>query len=250
MTPIPKLLAFDLDGTLAESKQPLTLEMGVLLSQVLSRMPVAILSGAAFAQYKEQFFPAFPSNTHFKNLYIFPDNAAQCYVFKDDVWQVQYDHKFTEVEKARIMSTLADALAETKINDSILHLWGPQIEDRGAQITFSALGQHAPTKEKEVWDPHHEKRQPLYTLLMERLPDFSVGLNATTSIDITRHGITKAYGVCQLSELTGIPLSHMLYVGDALGLGGNDAVVIQTGIPTHQVSGPEETRDLLKEFLL
>ena len=249
MTPQPKLVAFDLDGTLAQSKQPLSSEMGELLAQLLKKMPVAVMSGAAFAQYKEQFFPAFPEETDFKNLFIFPDNAAQCYVFKGGARHTQYDQKFTQAQSEEIMEALAEGLAETKINETVPQMWGPQIEDRGAQITFSALGQHAPVEEKEKWDPEREKRKPLYDFLVEHLPDFSVGLNATTSIDITQKGITKAYGVCQLSDLTTIPISEMLYVGDALNPGGNDAVVIETGIPTHRVSDPEETRKIVEEIV-
>jgi phosphomannomutase len=32
-------------------------------------------------------------------------------------------------------------------------VWGELIEDRGSQITFSAIGQQAPLEEKKRWDP-------------------------------------------------------------------------------------------------
>ena len=41
----------------------------------------------------------------------------------------------------------------------------------------------------------------------------------------------------------------MLYVGDALDEGGNDAVVKETGVQTHAVFGPEETAGLINTFL-
>lgn len=247
----PKLMAFDLDGTLAESKQPLDSGIGALLGQLLERMPVAIMSGAGFPQFEIQVLPSMPETVHLDRLYIFPANAAQCFTRKDGVWQTTYDRSFNVFERARIMQALKEALAETGL-DNIPERnpdWGPQIEDRGAQITFSALGQKAPVEEKKKWDPTREKRKPLYAGLMRRLPDFSIGLNAATSIDITQKGITKAYGVRKLVEMTQISVAEMLYVGDALEEGGNDAVVIDTGIHTAQVLGPSDTAQLIEDIL-
>jgi len=245
----PKLVAFDLDGTLTESKRRLPAQMGDLLGELLARMPVAILSGAAFKQYDTQFFPSLPNDANLARLFIFPDNGAQCYVYDGAIWRARYDHHFTPVERNRILETLARAIEQTKINDLVPRTWGPQVEDRGAQITFSALGQEAPIEEKEKWDPTREKRRPLFNLLVATLPEFSVGLNATTSIDITRRGITKAYGIRQLAGLTGISVSEMLYVGDALEEGGNDYVVVETGVRTQPVFGPEETARIIEEII-
>jgi hydroxymethylpyrimidine pyrophosphatase-like HAD family hydrolase len=81
------------------------------------------------------------------------------------------------------------------------------------------------------------------------MPEFSIATGGSTSIDITRKGITKAYGINRLAELTGIAVADMLYVGDALDEGGNDSVVKATGVPTHPVFGPEETAGLLAALL-
>jgi len=39
-----KLIVFDLDGTLAESKSPLDAEMGILLSSLIGVVKVAVIS--------------------------------------------------------------------------------------------------------------------------------------------------------------------------------------------------------------
>ncbi|TSC68731.1 MAG: hypothetical protein G01um101456_513 [Parcubacteria group bacterium Gr01-1014_56] len=247
----PKLVAFDLDGTLAESKQPVLASVGELLAELLNHMPVAIMSGAGFNQFETQLLPALPEHAHLERLYLFPTNAARCFVHKGSTWQAQYDRSFNTFERGRIMQALKEALEETGLSNipERKKEWGEQIEDRGAQITFSALGQKAPVEEKKKWDPTREKRKPLYASLLRRLPDFSIGLNATTSIDITPKGVNKAYGIRHLVELTDISVSEMLYVGDALAEGGNDAVVIETGVRTHEVFGPEETISLIKDIL-
>jgi HAD superfamily hydrolase (TIGR01484 family) len=246
----PKLVAFDLDGTLAESKQPVTPEMGALLAKLLQKMPVAVMSGAGFPQFEKQFLPAIPGDANVANLYIFPDSAAQCWQYKNNAWQTVYNKAFTREEKERIMGVLAHALAEVGLSHAPVRVWGERVEDREAEIAFSPLGQQAPLKEKEMWHKiHDDTRQKLHAALTRELPEFANATGGLTTIDITRKGITKAYGLEELSKMSGIPINEMLYVGDALGEGGNDAVVIPTGVKTQEVSGPIETVKLIKDVL-
>lgn len=244
-----KALIFDLDGTLTESKSALTPEMGALLARLLARMPVAIMSGGSYAQFQKQLLEGMPADANFENLYLFPTSAAQCYEWKDGIWHFVYNNPFTPEEKSQILQALAESLHETGLDVPPSQLWGEQTEDRGTQITWSALGQQAPIKEKKAWDPDRSKRAPLQAALIERLPGFSIRANATNSIDITREGMTKAYGVHQFSNLLQIPISAMLYVGDGLFPGGNDEIVEETGIETKKVRGPSDTAKLIEKTL-
>ncbi len=247
---IPKLMAFDLDGTLAESKQRLSADIGELLAQLLKKMPVAILSGASFAQIELQFLPALPTDARFSHLYLFPTSGAQCFTFQNGSWKAVYDRSFTKVEREVILQALAQCMEEVHFATQPEHVWGERIEDRGAQITFSTLGQQAPVEEKEKWNKaHNDERKALHAALSKKLPGLSITMGGLTSIDITRQGINKAYGIVQLASLTGVSVPEMLYVGDALEEGGNDAVVIETGIHTHEVFGPKETAALIEEVL-
>ncbi|MHB0865625.1 MAG: HAD-IIB family hydrolase [Minisyncoccota bacterium] len=248
MTP-PRAIIFDIDGTLTESKSPLTPSMGALLAELTARMPVAIMSGGSYAQFQKQLLGSIPESAKDENLYLFPTSGAQCYTKRDDTWQLVYDNPFTPEERSRVLEALTESLQETGLDQPPRELWGEQTEDRGSQITWSALGQEAPLAAKQVWDPDHKKRAPLQAALLARLPDFSVRANATNSIDITRTGMTKAYGVRQFSEIVHLPISAMLYVGDALFPGGNDEIVKETGIETRQVSGPAETADVIESVL-
>jgi hydroxymethylpyrimidine pyrophosphatase-like HAD family hydrolase len=76
-----------------------------------------------------------------------------------------------------------------------------------------------------------------------------VKIGGTTTIDVTKHGINKAYGVRQLAAHLSLPLESMLYVGDELRPGGNDDVVKLSGIPTRAVTGPDETLAVIEELL-
>ncbi len=245
---VPKLLAFDLDDTLAESKQPLTDEMAHAFSSVLDHIPLAVMTGGAFPQLKKQFLSNLPGQSKLDHLYLFPTSAAQCYTYKDGDWRLQYDHSLTADEKAAILAAFDESLKEVGLAELPHEVWGDRIEDRVGQITFSGLGQFAPVPAKRAWDPDKKKRDALREALSKRLPkDFSIKTGGSTSVDITREGISKAYGITQLSELTGIPVRDMLYVGDALQDGGNDAVVKETGVPTFAVKNPDDTVVLLKK---
>src|SRR5580704_8853316 len=90
----PRVVVFDLDGTLAESKQRMTPEMGELLAQLLEKAEVAVMSGGSWAQFQQQFLIDFPANTKFDRLYLFPDNAAMCLVHRNGEWHPQYDNSF------------------------------------------------------------------------------------------------------------------------------------------------------------
>ncbi len=246
---MPKAIIFDLDGTLAESKSPLTEEMGVLLTRLVSVMPVAVMSGGSYTQFKKQFLISMPPHADYKNLYIFPTSAAQCYAWEDGDWHLLYDNPFTHEEKAQIISALNETLAENGLGEPPTQLWGAQTEDRGSQITWSALGQQAPIDMKKAWDPDRSKRLPVQAVLLKKLPGFSIRVNAMSSIDITREGMTKAYGVRRFSEIVHQPISAMWYVGDALFPGGNDEIVKETGIETRQVDGPAHTAEIIKKLL-
>ncbi|MCI0597474.1 HAD-IIB family hydrolase, partial [Candidatus Parcubacteria bacterium] len=245
----PKLVAFDLDGTITPSKSYMSREMGRRLFELLDVVPVAIMSGGTWEQFEKQLLPELPKRAKLSRLYLFPVSAGQCRVWKNKQWEIFYDHTFTQRERAEVMAALNEALVETGLAELPEQVWGERIEDRGPQITFSGLGQQAPVDAKRTWDPFKKKRAPLVAALMRRLKGYSIRPNAYSSVDITREGITKAYGLQKLSEMTGIPVKEMLYVGDGLFPGGNDEAVVPTGVATYPVSGVEEVAGVIDEIV-
>ncbi|HEY0308075.1 MAG TPA: HAD hydrolase family protein [Acidobacteriaceae bacterium] len=131
----------------------------------------------------------------------------------------------------------------------IEHCWGAQIEDRGSQITFSALGQQAPLDEKNKWDFDYSKRKKIKAILDTLLPDFSVRMGGSTSIDVTKPGIDKSYGIRKLRDFLGIPLQGMVFIGDALFPGGNDYPAREAGVVSIPVHGPNETKLVIQTIL-
>lgn len=242
-----QLLAFDLDGTLAESKQPLQDIMAARLKAVLDFALVAIISGGDWMQFEAQVLSRLPADTKVERLFIMPTTGAKLYRFADGRWRQIYADSFTAAERTQILTALDQVVADAGIAPD--RLWGPQIEDRGTQITFSALGQTAPATAKKVWDPDQAKRSALQAELAARLPGFSIRIGGTTSLDITREGVDKAYAIDRLVEVAAVPRAAILFFGDAIYPGGNDDPVRAAGIESVRVRDPAETTAILEALV-
>jgi HAD superfamily hydrolase (TIGR01484 family) len=236
---VKKLMIFDLDGTLAASKSPLDGEMSLLLHELLGVVDVAIISGGAWSQFQKQVISNLPQDERLKKLSILPTCGTEFFRYSGE-WKKLYSDDFTVDEKGKIVSSIQKAIETAGL--PVEKTWGESIEDRGGQVTYSALGQQAPLEEKEKWDPDFAKRKKIKAILDKLVPQFTVRLGGTTSIDITKPGIDKAYGILKLRDLLGISLKEMLFVGDALFVGGNDYPVEQAGVISIQVRGPDETK--------
>ena len=238
-----KLIAFDLDGTLALSKQALDDEMAELLAQLTQVAMVDIISGGDWPQFEKQVVSRMPASANLDNFIIQPTTGTKLYRHRDGAWDAVYAELFTEDEGKQIRESLQKAVEQAGYAHE--QTWGEQIEDRGSQITFSALGQQAPLEAKDKWDPDHEKRKILQKILQGMLPDLSINIGGSTSIDITRKGVDKAYGLRKLSETVGIELDAILFLGDAIFPGGNDYPARTLGLDTVRVRDVQETKSVV-----
>lgn len=246
--PDKDLIIFDLDGTLAPSKSLLEPETARLLTQLIEKKKVAVISGGGFPQFENQLLKTLPvSFEKRENLLLLPTSGTRMYAWRG-AWTEQYAERLGIKEKERIMIALNESLKAVgyQIPDKS---FGPIIEDRGSQITFSALGQNAPLTLKAAWDPGRNKREAIAEILRRKIPGFDVRVGGTTSIDITKRGVNKGYGIRKLEEHLKIHLDKMLFVGDSLFHGGNDFPVKATGVDCIQVKNPEETRELIRKWL-
>lgn len=241
-----RLVAFDLDGTLAESKQMLTREMADLLARLLDIVDAAVISGGDWPQFRHQVAERLPAGTRREGLWLMPTTGTKLYRHAGE-WREIYAERFGGAERTAILAAFDRALGKATLPAE--RIWGERIEDRGSQFTFSGLGQDAPLEAKAKWDPDRSKRTALQAELQRLLPDLSIRLGGTTSIDVTRRGIDKAHGLERLARESGIPIADMLFVGDALYPGGNDEPARRTGIDAIQVRDPGETRTVIATII-
>ena len=241
-----KLIVYDLDGTLAESKSSVDAEMSRLLHDLLGVVKVAIISGGGWPQFEKQVLAHLPHDESLVDLSLLPTCGTKFFQYTGD-WKKIYSEDFTANEKQKITTSLEKAIGQAGYK--VEKVWGEAIEDRGSQITYSALGQQAPLAEKEKWDPDFTKRKNIKAILDTLIPEFSVRMGGSTSIDVTKPGIDKAYGIGKLRDVLGISLKEMMFVGDALFPGGNDYPAAQAGVDCIPVRGPNETKPVTKAII-
>ena len=245
-TGMKKLIVFDLDGTLAESKSSLDAEMSRLLGDLLGIVKAAVISGGDWPQFEKQVLSHLPHDASLANLSILPTCGTKFFRYAGD-WKKIYSEDFTASEKEKIVGSLKKAVEQAGFQAK--KVWGEVIEDRGSQITFSALGQQAPLEEKKKWDSDFAKRKKIKAILDTLIPEFSVRMGGATSIDVTKPGIDKAYGVRKLRDVLGISLKEMIFIGDALFAGGNDYPAEQAGVVSIPVQGPHETKRVVETII-
>lgn len=251
-----KLIVFDLDGTLAPSKAPIDKEMDRLLTRLLTIKRVAVIGGGKYDIFKLQLIsPLTTPKPLLKNLFLFPTTSTAFYRYNGG-WKKVYRHTLSKPQRTKIMKAFKDVL-KTSGYVPPEKTYGKVLEDRETQVTFSALGQEIVAalgaKEgvrlKEKWKKENTAiKMKMAKMLAKRLPEFEVHAAGFTSIDITRNGIDKAYGLRQIQKYLHVPIKEMVFIGDALFPGGNDFAVKKTGVLAIPVKGPEETKKIIRDL--
>lgn len=252
-----KLIIFDLDGTLTETKSVVDQEMAELLGELLKYKQVAIIGGGRYELFKEQLVNQLKCpKTLFANLFLFPTTATSFYRYNHG-WKKVYVHELSSQERAKIKKAFREAFREISYQHPSL-VYGRVIEDRKTQVTFSALGQDVVkilgeegVRLKKEWrDKNIKLKIKLAQAVQRRLPQLEVRAAGYTSIDVTRKGIDKRYGILQVKKYLKTPLQEMIFVGDAFFPGGNDSAVLRTGIFCLEVDGPRDTKKIIRFFLI
>ncbi|HEX6873001.1 MAG TPA: HAD-IIB family hydrolase [Micromonosporaceae bacterium] len=243
-----RVLAFDLDDTLSVSKSPIDPRMAGLVERLLHEVDVCIISGGRFEQFEQQVLRHLNLTGATRDrLHLMPTCGTRYYRWSDSGWSQVYAEDLAEADKTRIIDVLSEGAKALGLWEE--HPWGEIIEDRGSQITFSALGQAAPPEAKYQWDPDGVKKRGLRDYAAARLPDLEVRGGGSTSVDVTRKGIDKAYGMRKLMAQLGLDLADILFVGDRLDEGGNDYPVKAMGIRCVEVTQWPDTADFLEQLL-
>lgn len=251
------LIVFDLDGTLIPSKAPMDAEMAALMRRLLAVKQIAVIGGGKYALFRSLFLARLNApKSLLKNLFLFPTTATSFYRYHSG-WKKMYVLHLTKKEKKRIRHTFQEVFEKIGYRHPE-KVYGKVIEDRGTQITFSALGQDVVAvlgkkrgvALKEQWlRQNRALKMKIAGLLTRMLPDLEIRAAGFTSIDVTRKGIDKAYGLTQITKHLRVNIRDVFFVGDAIFPGGNDYAIVKTGVDYMSVSGPAETKKIISALL-
>ncbi len=222
--------------------------MATALVSLLQRVGVCIISGGRFEQFQAQVLDRLTAPEQIlSRLHLMPTCGTRYYSRQQCAWSQVYSEDLSAEETARIMQVLEETSRTLGYWEE--HPRGELVEDRGSQVTYSALGQAAPLDAKAAWDPDGTKKSLLVAHATPLLPDFEVRSGGSTSIDVTRRGIDKAYAVRRLMTQIHAAPEELLFVGDRLDEAGNDYPVLAVGVPCVPVTSWQDTLTVIAQFI-
>ncbi len=251
-----KLIVFDLDDTLAESKIPMDQEMAGLVEELIANKKMAVIGGGKYELFKWQFLASLKTRSKIlENLFLFPTSGNAFYLYRSG-WKKVYAHNLSAAEKKQIRQAFEEVFKDISYKHP-KKVYGEILEDRITQMSFSPLGQDITTvlgrkgvqKKKEWRAKYDHVRLDIAKRLAKYLPNLEVRFGGITTIDITMKGRDKAYGVRQMEKYLKVKVKDMVYIGDAIFPGGNDYSVLKTGIDYIKVTGPEDTKKIIRKIL-
>ena len=254
MLPDKKIIAFDMDGTLTASKTPITEGMADLIKQLIRQKKVIAVAGGSMHQMETQFLPPFLHDEgmlpFIKNLTLLPTSGSQRYEYDEvaGVWKMTDKEALDPEAKGRAIKLLQEVIDNPEYGIPANPI-GKIIEDRDTQITFTPNGQQAPIDLKIKFDPDRKKREKIKAFIEPHLPEVTILINGTSSIDILPKGFNKAVGLTRYLDFVGLKKEDVIFVGDGIFPGGNDYSVYEAGFDTIPVKSPLDTERIIREWI-
>ena len=231
-----------MDNTLSESCRQISDEMaGVISNLVNNGFEFVVIAGSDVKEIKQQVCSKVNAKIH-----VLGTSGTKYYLWNGKELEKVYALNLTEAEKQKILDSLDDLCEKFDIKPVTSK--EDQILKRGSQITLSAIGRHAPFEMKEAFDPDKKKRMKWINYLKPKLSEFLIVMGGSTSIDITKKGFDKGYGIKEFARYNHFNLDDILFFGDGIFPGGNDYSVV--GVVDYvKVKNPGDTLSKLKELM-
>lgn len=205
-----------------------------------------MITGGKYALLQSQVVDRLTGQANRSKLHLMPTSGTRYYRWDGRRWTLVFAHDLSDEERAKAKESLERNAREQGIWSD--YAWGERIEDRGSQITFSALGQSAPIEAKEAWDPTDEKTQT-GSCGCGRTAGIEVRPGGASSVDISQRGVDKSFAVRELADILGMEVGRIVFIGDRMEPGGNDYPAAMAGTRAVKVTGPADTVRLCDEIV-
>jgi HAD superfamily hydrolase (TIGR01484 family) len=218
-------LILDLDNTLTHTHATVTPEMKTLLVSLRCDIVVVSTHTTAVMQGQLDGLPC----------YLLGQHGNEARNGDDILWR----DVLTKEERAEIMTHIRSLPRTWAVPDE-----NDLVDDRGCTISYSLYGHHAPSEDKQRFDPDQAIRIGLLAQHPFHSERIEVKIGGTTTLDYIKKRHTKGFNIARLCTYKSWNIDTCLYIGDMLYPGGNDETVIGI-VDTQSVSGPDDTMHIL-----
>ena len=235
-----KLIAMDLDGTLTQHKQPVS---------VRCRETLVALG----KKYKLMMVGAGQVMRIFNQMEHFPIDIIGNYGLQYGVYNPQT--KELDILRNETLPQGDKAVIEQRVTmlrekHGYTAFAGDNVEYHPSGcLTFPVLGTKAVQADKLAFDPDRAKRRKIYAEVCETFPEYCVFVGGSSSFDMAPKPYNKFYALDLYCRENGLAHDEVLFIGDDYGTGGNDESVYLSDIPFLCVDDYQDFPDLAA-FLL
>lgn len=235
-----KLVAFDLDGTLTQHKEPLGEENRRVLDALAQRYRLVMVGAGQAGRI-------------FRQMGGYPMDIIGNYGLQ----YARYDVQSGELQMVRDLQLPCDResverrIAVLRQRFGYEDFAGESVEYHPSGcVTFPVLGTKAQQADKLAFDPERTKRRAVYDLVVQAFPEYHVFVGGSSSFDMAPRPYNKYHALDEYCRQLGITHDQVVYMGDDYGQGGNDESVYLSDIPFITVDDyrtlPQRAEILLK----
>jgi HAD superfamily hydrolase (TIGR01484 family) len=238
-----KVIIADVDETICETCQVISPEIAEEIDRLIKKgYTFAFISGTHLSELKRMVSSKLKETHH----HLATTGTNYSIITAGDHKTI-YDYSLTEKEKQEITAALNQLIERFNIRSMTTK--EDQLQDRCSQITLSAIGRNAPIELKKAYDPDGKKRLEWkdYLSASLNLDKYEIKIGGTTSLDITKKGLDKRWGIEKFAQHHNFPLNSILFIGDKLYPGGNDYAASQI-VDCLAVRNPQDTLAELKRL--
>lgn len=247
----PKAFIFDMDGTLTESRRCIT-EQTLSALKRLSPSKLYLVTGSDMVKVVEQMGSDVLLERFERVMACNGTRVWNCNLDMDDemlsyepelIHKVSLTDYYSQADVNHIVSTLLKLAADNHTK----YKTGTFVEWRDSQINFSLIGRNCTLEQRDdyaKWDDKSGERDKAIEQLREAFKGWGLSFRkgGQISIDITRKGWDKSYALQSIKESP----EDCVFFGDRIEGNGNDSDIAVLCGAYHEVSGPEETVEIIK----
>ena len=213
-----KLIAFDLDGTLTQHKQPLCDANREMLDKLSEKYKLVMVGAGQVMRIFNQLegYPIDIIGNY--GLQYGKYNAVTKTV--DMVSDLSYDCDREMISKKFQMLREKYGFTEFAGESVEFHPSGC--------ITFPILGTKAKQEDKLSFDPDRAKRRAIYSKVVDVFSDYCVFVGGSSSFDMAPRPHDKFNALDTYCKENGFCHDNVVYFGDDYGMGGNDEAVFKS----------------------